>query len=998
MRPPRPGQLAETMKAAAGRRSLSSSSSSLLTSKCSGCTNSTTVLRLFSRTSATKSASRMQRATSAAAGGAAALVADRTSGTNIAVRSNGSSYLCGSHRLDTSRQFSSGSSSSNGGGRDGPVGASRQEKEHRRQRRRQRQQQQGQQWDTSTPRISSPRAQISRTDGHRRPSPNGRKLPTNNDDRAGAGSILREVEKILERHRKQQQEERNKSVRGENNARKMAKMSPFEFSPTKTSEDDAKRPGTETDSPSSWLRSGGSLASIPPPSASDRNLLDIFKLDGDDSDDNDCRGRRPRDDDAEARLQYLALVDEVASDEKFQKRHTSKPIGDELARPVTDWLRRCPSSYPGDGDAEDSGAAPSNPITSLLHHILETGVPPNNVSSLRSAVEQQQDRFKTEMNWDARQYNMAQGAIYQISNLSAKRSRGLPIRVVWEKVKEVGLIDKNTLQTLLYVSTTMPSTRRRNARYARLAGAGASTILDVLEAVDNASPDSDGSGDRDEEIHDITDEIAIYNDLIFKPTEQTISIRVRLLVSQGKGSEAEELLNEHAESLDLRLRAYIPVLRLYLEEGDLSSAVRIYRKMIEAPQVWLDVDTHVSVLAGLAENGYFRPSGGPSIDSAKAMGFSCGSGSGLLDDIVSEMAKDALEIPMMAAKKLYNAFAAGFPDSGLEKTSALSPLKVVSDAASAGDLIVDRVMVDPETGRCPRSGVKLRLITLEDSERERLKETIITAAKSRQLEFIDADASKRKKRANKGRADAALMQFTRWLDEREGQPFTAIIDGANIGYYLQNFDNGRFSFHQIQFVAEILESYGESVLVVLPSKYTRNEFYVTIGAGGSSGPRKQVLTREEANICDTLIKEGKICIVPPGFLDDYYWILGSVSQQTKSRNGKDLNVETGNAEGRWPGARPIVISNDLMRDHRLEMLEPRLFRRWYSNVMVNYNFTGFVDGECPSAEIGFHSPDFFSREIQGNEGPGESMVWHFPIAETEDNWFCLRIPRQVGKD
>lgn len=191
---------------------------------------------------------------------------------------------------------------------------------------------------------------------------------------------------------------------------------------------------------------------------------------------------------------------------------------------------------------------------------------------------------------------------------------------------------------------------------------------------------------------------------------------------------------------------------------------------------------------------------------------------------------------------------------------------------------------------------------------------------------------------------------------------------------------------------ETLESLGENVLVVLPSKYTRKYFYTTIGTGGSAGPRKQVLTKEEAAILDNLIGSGKTFLVKPGFLDDYYWILASCSNQTKSRNGQDIHVEPGNEEGRWPGARPIIVSNDQMRDHKLDMLEPKLFRRWYSNFMVNYNFTGFVGRECLDAEIGFSSADFFSREIQGNKGSSGAMVWHFPLADTEDEWLCLRVP------
>ena len=53
-----------------------------------------------------------------------------------------------------------------------------------------------------------------------------------------------------------------------------------------------------------------------------------------------------------------------------------------------------------------------------------------------------------------------------------------------------------------------------------------------------------------------------------------------------------------------------------------------------------------------------------------------------------------------------------------------------------------------------------------------------------------------------------LMSCTN-KSKREGRPFTAIIDGANVAYYMQNFAGGSFNFHQIQFMVEALEKMNE---------------------------------------------------------------------------------------------------------------------------------------------------------------------------------------------
>ena len=158
------------------------------------------------------------------------------------------------------------------------------------------------------------------------------------------------------------------------------------------------------------------------------------------------------------------------------------------------------------------------------------------------------------------------------------------------------------------------------------------------------------------------------------------------------------------------------------------------------------------------------------------------------------------------------------------------------------------------------------------------------------------------------------------------------------------------------------------------------------------------MTKKEASVRDELVKAGKIYEVPVGCLDDHYWMYASVSEQVNSRQDREFFVPPNNTEGRWPGIRPMLISNDQMRDHKLALLEPRLFRRWYSNFIVNFTFSAFVGDECVDNEIGFNTADFYSREIQGNltydeSGNETGTAWHFPVSDWNANEsFCVRIP------
>lgn len=127
-------------------------------------------------------------------------------------------------------------------------------------------------------------------------------------------------------------------------------------------------------------------------------------------------------------------------------------------------------------------------------------------------------------------------------------------------------------------------------------------------------------------------------------------------------------------------------------------------------------------------------------------------------------------------------------------------------------------------------------------------------------------------------------------------------------------------------------------------------------------------------------------------------MLASVSNQTVSTAGRNIDVPPDNPDGRYPGLRPMVISNDKMRDHRMDLLEERSFRRWCTSHIVNYNFTEFVENSREERTISFRASDLFSDEIQGNACPGGgdenvTMAWHFPVSEWGGNErFCLRLP------
>jgi len=815
-------------------------------------------------------------------------------------------------------------------------------------------------------------------------------------------SIFKKVEVIMKDAKAEQKLEESQlpNIFSQPTRRKCAKTASQSFKSTAILHNTSKK----TVSPKSKKQQSSS-ARQPPSKELDPRFLELFKL-PEISNDNENEQTSEMD---PSWQQYSTLLEDQlfnrVRNPKWRRTHTSKLETDDVVGPVEAWLRLDQPAI--------SIELPT--LDRALRHEVDTPTASSFHSEFAEEIRLQRARFQDHMKFTDYQYSMAQGACVKLSCLCAQQALTLAPGVIWEKIKEAGITDQTVLSQIMYVASTFsaPSNPKKSSMYARLTGA---SVLDVIFAKKNDDELDDfdfGDGkimasgnppvtsgtsiygdyksdmaetDNCDDMVDMADEIATYHDLLHQPTEQSITIRLRLLAAQGKAKEAEALIlcGEDAK-IEMKLRSYTPILRLYLEHGDVFSALSLYKRMRQHASVQLDLETYTTLLAGLASRGCFQP-GAAAVDVHKSVTTS--SGPDLFDELAAEMAQDVIEISMASAKRLYNGFAKGFPGSNLENTTSFSPLRLSDKPALKNEVLVNRVSIDPVTCECPCSGVKLRLISLDEEQRQQLKSSLLSLARDRQRAFKQK-LGDRLQKSRTTKADESLLKFCHWLDNRTGKPFTAIVDGANVGYYMQNFEGGGFSFHQIQFVVDSLEKLGERPLVILPHKYSLPYFAMTISVGGAS---TQFATEEETAIRNRLRSSGKLFVVPAGLLDDFFWIMASVCDQTTSRNGRDLSVAIDNPDGRWPGTRPVLISNDQMRDHKLGMLEPRLFRRWYSNCIVNYHFPGFRGAECENPEIGFSSPDSVSREIQGNATENSGMTWHFPIADTENEWLCVRIP------
>jgi pentatricopeptide repeat protein len=193
---------------------------------------------------------------------------------------------------------------------------------------------------------------------------------------------------------------------------------------------------------------------------------------------------------------------------------------------------------------------------------------------------------------------------------------------------------------------------------------------------------------------------------------------------------------------NIRLRTYQPILSLYLEQGDMASALSLFKRMRDIPSVISEPETYVQVIAALAEKGYFHPTKAEPIDGALELGFNPPCGPGLMNQLVTALAEDVIQVTPALAKRLHTAMTKAFKNDdrgrNLEALHPLAPLLPDNTKEEAGDIeevIACRVEIDTTTGICPKTGARLRLINLVGPERQKLKDGLLDLSEKEHARF-----------------------------------------------------------------------------------------------------------------------------------------------------------------------------------------------------------------------------------------------------------------------
>ncbi|GKY92606.1 hypothetical protein MPSEU_000230700 [Mayamaea pseudoterrestris] len=560
---------------------------------------------------------------------------------------------------------------------------------------------------------------------------------------------------------------------------------------------------------------------------------------------------------------------------------------------------------------------------------------------LLSQLTKQQERFKTATSMTPRQFDYYTRCLSYFADVCAKSRDFQPARLAWTKLVESGHAPiENCLSTYMYVFS--------------------------LDEADESA---------------LSLRVAEIHDLLFAPNEKTLTLRIKGLTAQGNLDEAERLLQTSLSSQHSvasrasaaghadwkRLRTFQPLLSHYCETRQVDRVLKLFRHMRDSLGVYLESQTYADIIKCLALEKCFSVDASP-IQTAIDSGFVTTSGPGLFDALLTEMADDLMEISATSA-------------IGIAQALAESVNETLADANAdwfiqTENLSVSRTLIDNSTAICSKTGVRLKLFALTDFQRKHVRDTLVDMAASQHEEFgLKLKAKGRKYEDRDGEyARSKLLDFSEWLIARQqsDQPYTAFIDGPNVAYY----GHGDIHYSQVMTVYDKLEQMGEKPLIIMPEKYTGKKFAVPMGGW-------QELSQKEADIVQVLLESEKMYAVPLHCLDDYYWMFASVIDHM----GPHQRVPLEDKDGRVPGLRPLVVTNDQMRDHKLALLEPREFRRWTGCHIVNYYFEPYGSSEWEGREIQLYPANLFSREIQSNSDPDSpcERVWHIPVAEWPEN-------------
>mmetsp|Transcript_18488 Transcript_18488/g.46315 ORF Transcript_18488/g.46315 Transcript_18488/m.46315 type:complete len:633 (-) Transcript_18488:458-2356(-) len=371
---------------------------------------------------------------------------------------------------------------------------------------------------------------------------------------------------------------------------------------------------------------------------------------------------------------------------------------------------------------------------------------------------------------------------------------------------------------------------------------------------------------------------ALFEELVAAgvPTEGTYAALIRSQVACGARAAALQTLTKlmDDERWTVRLRTCAPLLSAFCEADEQEQAVALWRRLKSHGIVFTTVE-YGSMLHMLSRSGNAVEMWRVLCELLTVHGNPDEETINMIRAAVVNFAGDDRD-----AFTLEETFVTERGEVFLQPVAHTSHTEAVEDSeATMGE-------------KCGQ----LQLLRLSEEQREAVRSVLLERAAGRSSS-----------------SDHKLLVFDRWLSHR--QTFDYVVDGPNVAYCNQNYVNGSFSYRQVGALVDHLRKAGKRVLLVLPRKYTRR----TIPNHTCSPERTTTLSDADMALLEEWRRSDALFECPNGVYDDWYWMYASVASPEA--------VE-----------RTVIVTNDAMRDHWVELLPRVQFSRWRQSQIVEFRF------------------------------------------------------------
>lgn len=398
---------------------------------------------------------------------------------------------------------------------------------------------------------------------------------------------------------------------------------------------------------------------------------------------------------------------------------------------------------------------------------------------------------------------------------------------------------------------------------------------------------------------------------------------IRCLALSDRPDEGLALLREmQGLKLKMRLRSYTALLAAFCKVGNASVSVELFQEL-EKYSLEPTEREYVSMLSLCTLTD---------------------------DDRFYEYLHSMLEDVLVPGRDTWDVVRQWFTSSSREKC-----YRILEDTISA-------------SGHLEQFGHQLQSVELSEADRAQLIEQIDNCFKvTSNIEGRDLTSH----RHNKAKIISDKWeQYKAWIGGDTAvvpqcdaaDSYNILIDGANVGFYQQNFANatGHVDYLQIDAMIKHCQNMGRKPLVIL---HCRHLF-------------PDVLPPNAVPVVDDWKKQKLLYITPAKCNDDLFWMYAAMI----------FNID--------------VVTNDEMRDHHFKMLSPRWFMRWKERHQVRFKFGKFDHSEKRRTLETTLPPPYSHRiqiyDPQSSAGTSSDSMkirtasthYFFP-SSSEEKWLCV---------